>query len=125
MHPEVWFAKLDAQFTTRGITSEHTEFDNMVVSLFPEYATEVRDIILKPLTTEPYKALKMQLIKHTTASEQKRLQLLFNTEKLGDTTPSQFLRRMHQLLGDKTTSTNQSFVKELFLQRLPPTLGWC
>ena len=40
-------------------------------------------------------------------------------EELGDRTPSQFFRRMQQLLGDKAADTDSSFIHELFLQRLP------
>ena len=96
-----------------------TKFDHIVASLSPEIATEVRDLILRPPTENPYDHLKSQLIKRTTASEHRRLQQLFNAEELGDRKPSQLLRRMQQLLGDKAASTDSSFLRELFLQRMP------
>ena len=95
--PEIWFAQVKAQFTTRKITTQR--FDH----------TEVRD----------YDSLKKELIRPTTAPEQRRLQRLFTTEDLGDGTPSQLLRRMKQLLGDKAYTADPSFLRELFLQRLP------
>ncbi|XP_041346665.1 uncharacterized protein LOC121366183, partial [Gigantopelta aegis] len=63
--------------------------------------------------------LKTQLIARTTASEQCRLQQLFNTEELGDRKLFQLLRRMQQLLGDKAATADTAFYGSYFLQRLP------
>ena len=114
--PQVWFAQVEAQFSIRGVTSQKTIFDYIVTSLSPEFVTEVRDLILKPPTENPYDKLKEQLIKRTATSEQRRLQQLFNSEELGDRKPKQLLRRMQQLLGDTPGITDRSFICELFLQ---------
>ena len=87
--------------------------------LAPEFATEVRDLILNPPAERSYDTLKEQLVKRTAASEQRRLQQLFNAEELGDRKPTQLLRRMQQLLGDLAGAIDGSFIRELFLQRLP------
>lgn len=120
--PELWFAQVEAQFACRRITSERSKFDYVVSSLAPEFAAEVRDLLLKPPTEHPYATLKTQLTKRTTASEQKKLQLLFTTEELGNRKPTQLLRRMQQLLGDRPGMMDESFFRELFLQRLPPNV---
>ena len=61
---------VQAQFSMRGITSQCTK---IVASLSPEFATEVRDLILRPPSDAPYDSLCEQLIKHRTVSEQRKL----------------------------------------------------
>ena len=117
--PELWFAQVEAQFACRRVTSQQTRFDHVVASLSPEFATEVRDLLIKPPADCPYDVLREQLTRRTAASEQRRLQQLFTTEELGDRKPSQLLRKMQQLMGDRPGMTDSSFLKELFLQRLP------
>ena len=116
--PDVWFAQVEAQFSTRGITSQRTKYDYVVASLSAEFAAEVRYLILH-VPEDPYDTLRQQLIQRTCQPEQRRLQLLFSATELGDRKPSQLLRRMRQLLGDTPTDSDGRLLRELFLQRLP------
>ena len=82
--PTIWFAQVEVQFVTRGITSEQTKYSHVVASLQPQFAKEVRDILVSPPTVKPYQVLKTELMKRTSASEQKRLHQLLTAEELGD-----------------------------------------
>lgn len=115
--PGVWFAQVQAQFATRGITSEQTKYSYIVSALQPEIAQEVRDILMNPPADNPYSHLKAELIRRTSISEQKRLHQLLTQEELGDRKPSQLLRSMEQLLG--SDHLEETIFKQLFLQRLP------
>ena len=72
------------------------------------------------MTRAGWGAVRYSADNHATyTSEQRHLQQLFNTKELGDHKPMQLLRHMHQLLGDKATTTDNSLMRELFLQCLP------
>ena len=120
--PAVWFAQVEAQFSTKGVVQQRTRFDHVVAALAPDVITEVRDVILHPPAERPYDRLKEALIQRTEASEQRRLQQLLTAEELGDRKPSQLLRHMQHLLGDSGPAPDSAFVRQLFLQRLPPSV---
>ena len=53
--------------------------------------------------------------KRTAVSDQRKLQQLISGKELGDWKPTQLLRKMQQLLGDKMGATSDSsFLRELF-----------
>ena len=118
--PQLWFVQAEAQFANNNITSPKGRYNVVVASLAPEFAAEIRDLLISPPEHDPYNKLKSTLIQRTQKSEQARLRELLSTADVGDRQPSRVLRRMHQLLAGKTLDA--SLLREMFIQRLPPTV---
>lgn len=115
--PALFFAQLESECELRGITSQKTKF-NLAVSKLPlEAVQEVREIIICPPKDKPYYKLKEELVRRTSMSRQKKLSQLLHEEQLGDSKPSQFLRRLQHLAGE---SNEDGIIRHIFLQRLPP-----
>ena len=57
-YPEVWFAQVEAMSTIRVVTVQKTCFDYVISSLSPDFAMEVRDMLMKPPMDNPYEVLK-------------------------------------------------------------------
>ncbi|XP_077557685.1 uncharacterized protein LOC144172966 [Haemaphysalis longicornis] len=116
--PQVWLAQVNSRFAVARTTSQSQKFNHPVSALPPEIATKLRNLIVLPPPTTPFETLTRELIQRTTMSEQRRLQVL-QSEELGVRKPSQLLRRIQQLLGEKEVTFDQALLRELFLQRLP------
>ena len=123
--PDVWFALVAAQFSTRGITAQKTKYEYVVASLSPEFAAQVHDLILHVPEATPYDTLKRQLILRTALPERRRLQELLQPAELGDQKPTQLLRRMQQLLGDHTQTQMALFFENFFYNASPQMSAWC
>ncbi|XP_064479239.1 uncharacterized protein LOC135392459 [Ornithodoros turicata] len=121
-NPTVWFLQVECQFALSGITSQLAKFRHVVSVLPQEVAAQLIDVLTAPPAANPYDALKAALLERTTASERKRFQELLSAEDLGDRRPTELLRHMQNLLGERAVTFDASFLKQLFLQRLPPTV---
>ena len=115
--PQFWFAQVEAQFTTWRIVAQQSKFAHVVSALQPEIAQKVQKLLLTPPADRSYDVVKEQLIRRTSESEQRQLQLLLTEEELGDRRLSQLLSKMRHLLGEHQLEAG--IFKQLFVQRLP------
>ncbi|XP_057322619.1 uncharacterized protein LOC130671011 [Microplitis mediator] len=114
--PEMWFAMVESQFMRNRVTDKQMQYVSVLAALPAKYATEVRDIILKPLAAALYDELKEQLIKRLSVSQEENTRRLLEAEKIGDEKPSQYLRRLQAHAG---SSVPDKFLKTLWLRGLP------
>ncbi|XP_076235701.1 uncharacterized protein LOC143182083 [Calliopsis andreniformis] len=114
--PEMWFGMSERSFEASGVTLENTKFGYILGALPPQYAAEVRDIIMNPPPLEPYQKLKTELIRRLSSSQEQKTRRLLEHEEIGDRKPSQFLRHLRGLAG---TAVPDSVLRTLWMGRLP------
>ncbi|GFS69519.1 transposon Tf2-9 polyprotein [Trichonephila clavipes] len=125
--PQLWFSTCERTFALgvpKAITDTFTKFNYIVSNLPPEAAAIVRDLIITPDETDPYGAIKAQLIQRTGESSQQEIRKLLTGEELGDRKPSELLRKMNR----RTASHNvqKELMLELFFSSYRPQckLSW-
>ncbi|CAE1272688.1 unnamed protein product [Acanthosepion pharaonis] len=96
--------QLDAIFQARHVTSQQSKFASVVEKLPAEVAAEVADILTSIPTDKPYETLKQAILHRTGFSEERKIRDLLTNITIGNSKPSQLLRRMQQLLGDNNIS---------------------
>ncbi|GFR09381.1 transposon Tf2-9 polyprotein [Trichonephila clavata] len=121
--PQLWFSTCERTFALgvpKAITDTCTKFNHIVSNLPPEATAIVRDLIITPDETDPYGAIKAQLIQRTGESSQQEIRKLLTDEELGDRKPSELLRTMNR----RASSHNvpKELMLELFLQQLPTSV---
>ena len=116
-NPRVWFHQVESVFNTRRITSQRDRFSYVVEALPDSVASEVLDVLDNVPPENPYEVLKSTIIKRTAASDSQTLRQLFTTLSLGDRKPSQLLRQMRTLLGNR--HMDESILRQLWLEKLP------
>ncbi|XP_076765067.1 uncharacterized protein LOC143432188 [Xylocopa sonorina] len=112
----LWFHQLEAQFAIARITKDETKFGYVVAQLEGKHAEEVEDIICNPPAAKKYDTIKAELIKRLSDSDTTRVRKLLEAEEMGDRTPTQFWRRLKELVG---SAVNEEFLVEMWKNRLP------
>ena len=110
--PELWFARAEAQFSTRDIKSDDTKFNYVVAALDNTTATEVKPILLKPPSNK-YDALKSALIAAFSKSQEQKDAELLAISGLGDRKPTALLRKILSLNTDADTLRRAFFLAQL------------
>ncbi|GFN92411.1 Gag Pol protein [Plakobranchus ocellatus] len=111
--PEVWFARVEAQFGTKNITQDQTRYDYVVSAIDVRTAEEVQDVLVNPPGADRYATLKNALIRAFGKSQAQRDSELLKSNGLGDKKPTALLCKINALNDDP-----QTLKKALFLSNL-------
>lgn len=108
--------QLESEFSTYRIRSDEQKYYAVLRHLDEATADIVADILENPPESEKYENLKRTLILRLTDSEEKQLRTLLSDLVLGNKKPSQLLREMKSLAGDRVSD---DLLRTLWVQRLP------
>ncbi|KAJ8933267.1 hypothetical protein NQ318_003733 [Aromia moschata] len=92
--PDMWLTLVDRTFDLAKITCEYTKYSYVATALDQSVIMEVRDIVMNPPASEHYKALTKALVNRLSVSQELKTRRLLEKEEMGDSMPSQFLRRL-------------------------------
>ncbi|XP_050707626.1 uncharacterized protein LOC126992843 [Eriocheir sinensis] len=119
--PTLWFTILEVNFKPHRITTSLTKFSHATALIPLDVLSQVSDTISKAASSDtPYEDLKAAILSRLEPSVTTRLQEMLSKEELGNEKPSDLLRRMKRLLGEKYESFDKEVFSHLFYQRLPP-----
>jgi hypothetical protein len=113
--PEMWFAVVEAYFSKARVMDEQRRYLDVVSSLPPRYASEVRDIMC-PLDNESYKTLKRELIKRLCSTQEEMTRKLLENVVMEDENPTQYLRRLQALA---RSAVPADLLRTLWMRGLP------
>lgn len=115
--PELWFLRIEHIFNKNNISAENAKYQEIVGSLDGRASREVKDLIREQPTTKPYTTIKNALIKRLLRSEDARILDLLSEVEIGDSTPSQYLRRLKDMAGPNAVTPK--IMKSLWMRGIP------
>lgn len=120
--PGLWFIQIEAMFQTNRITSDITRYNHIVSSLDAETMREVADILRNPPKEGKYLQLKSEIIRRFSDSADQQLHKALAEVQLGDKKPSQLLRQLQSLAGNRAS---EDVIRIRWLALLPPSIVRC
>lgn len=117
--PELWLQLVESAFVIAKVDDENLKFNFIATHLTPDIAREVRDVIMNKPAEKPYSAIVSALKNRLCASQEANTRQLLERENIGDSTPSQFLRRLRTL---SNTAFSEDTLKTIWTSRLPQSL---
>ncbi|QQP52482.1 Uncharacterized protein FKW44_004649 [Caligus rogercresseyi] len=107
--PDLWFAKVEAQFATANVTASSTKFNHILKSLDQDTVREIREVVRNPRRGHEYEDIKAELLEIFGQSQASKDAEVFGLSGLGDRKPTSVLRHIRGLATDKEMLIRLSF----------------
>ena len=117
-NPDLWFFQVEAAFEVHRVQGDSAKMNLVIGKLDPDTIQVVADVLRSRPAANRYESLKTVILKRLTDSADRQLHKLLTQLELGDRKPSQLLREMRSLAGNRV-SDDVSRVK--WLDLLPST----
>ena len=120
--PEIWFSQAEANFRSKGVTTEVSKFNNVVAHLDATTAALASDIIKAVPREEnnPYAKLKKRILEALSLSCNEKADRLLDLNGFGDKIPSQGLQAMLKLVPEAEAEEPGFLFRRIFLRQLTP-----
>ena len=115
--PEWWFLRAERRFDSLKISDDGVKCDSVIDAMDSTTIREVKDIYNKSLSSDnAYREFKSEVIRRFSESIEKKTKRLLEDEQMGDRKPSQFLRHLRNLAGDRISD---DVLRTIWTSRLP------
>lgn len=114
--PNLWFLQIEGLMRKAKITRDNLKLEELVCNLDADIMSIIEDILEGPPEEQNYQKAKERIIRIFSDSEESKVRTLLQGLTLGDSKPSELLRKMRSLAGGEIT---EDFLKNMWVQRLP------
>lgn len=118
-HPEIWFFQIESLFQANNVRSDASKYHVTVGGLSSDALLVVADIVKAPPAADKYTTLKQALISRLTDSADHQLHKALTELELGNRKPSQLLREMKSLAGERAS---EDVIRVRWLACLPHSI---
>lgn len=119
---QLWFIQVENQLLNHKITANSTKYSHLVAALDSDTMLEVSDILRAPPEKDKYDSLKQAIISRFTDSADPQLHEALTELQLGNLKPTQLLRQMKSLAGDRAS---EDVLRVRWLALFPPSIQRC
>ncbi|XP_050338274.1 uncharacterized protein LOC126764657 [Bactrocera neohumeralis] len=122
IQPRLWFVQVEAALQVARITNDASRYNHIVSALDTDSMLQLADFLQNPPETDKYAKLKDEILKRFSESSDRQLHRALTKVQLDDKKPSQLLRQLRILMGDRAS---EDLLPIKWLALLPPSTSRC